>query len=319
MVGNVSDARVHIPDSAADLDARLLQLIDARDTTQLSQFLTQTLPQLPAELQEPYNTLVGVQSSFSKADALLKAAARLNEPRLFKIVWDTLYLPHIPDKICTASATLQIPYECLKTASRNGDISLGRTFVSCEPPALSREPPIAFQMDKSLGRGSGSQIMLALMHGRLEYIDFIRSHGIDLNHEWPRVKLLRTVVGLESLEDDDLESRLRWLIDRGARVEGAGALQRVARYRSVEAAEILLETGIKADDLEDPADHPVETALMEAVREGRVGMVKLFINHGADVDWKNSKGQTPLRLAEADGKDEILSVLRGCEASTQKN
>src|SRR5690242_6116153 len=53
-----------------------------------------------------------------------------------------------------------------------------------------------------------------------------------------------------------------------------------------------------------------ETALMTASRTGKVGAVKVLLEHGADVNGKESKrGQTALMWAAAEGNAEVVEVL----------
>lgn len=40
----------------------------------------------------------------------------------------------------------------------------------------------------------------------LDYLDFFRSQGIDINHDWSRVELLRPIIGLDQ-SDEPLETQ----------------------------------------------------------------------------------------------------------------
>ncbi|KAF7555948.1 hypothetical protein G7Z17_g1786 [Cylindrodendrum hubeiense] len=292
----------------------LLQLIDALDIDGLSNFISNTLPQLSTEIQEAYTALPALQSDVSQPAHLLMAAARAQSPQIFKFLWDALYAPHNvgeAEALSNSHTPVKIPWACLIHAAQRGSIPLARVFVICEPAALARvQPPVAH------GRRSGSQILSAMRAGNLEYIDFMRAHGVDLNHEWPRIRVLRVAVGLEQ-SDDELEAKLRFLVDRGVRIKGAGALRQLARYGIVEAAKVLLDNGADVEDLgeeelegETYDGKPVESAMMGAVREGNVEMVKLLLERGADANQKNHQGETPLSVAETKGMDLILAALR---------
>ena len=53
------------------------------------------------------------------------------------------------------------------------------------------------------------------------------------------------------------------------------------------------------------------TPLHYASREGHLGIVKLLIVHGADVNAKDMTNRTPLDQAYVDEQKSIISFLRG--------
>ncbi|KAH6974379.1 ankyrin repeat-containing domain protein [Ilyonectria sp. MPI-CAGE-AT-0026] len=295
----------------------LRQLIKARDLGALSDFFLNVFPQLSVEIQEFYTSYAALPYG---PRALLSAAVDAESPEIFKLVWDTLYVPHLVDEAAAAArpphsefgdAPEQIPWECLRKNALKGNIPLARAFVSCEPSALARIPPVSYLH----GFRTGSQITSAIIRGNLEYVDFMCSQGVDINHEWPRVRILRYVAQLEQT-DDQLLARLRWLVERGARINGSGALQMLAGF-SVEGVKILLDAGADVEDLEVAGQDgkmysgkPPESALICAARQGQVEIVKLLLERGADVSRENSQGKTALSVAEAEGKNEICVILR---------
>ena len=52
-----------------------------------------------------------------------------------------------------------------------------------------------------------------------------------------------------------------------------------------------------------------ETALMAASSRGNADVVKLLLDKGADINVKNSKGKTALAIAKDKGKTEIVAML----------
>lgn len=52
------------------------------------------------------------------------------------------------------------------------------------------------------------------------------------------------------------------------------------------------------------------SALHEAAKAGRLEVVRLLIDHGADATLKNGDGRTPLELAISAGHEEVAAVLR---------
>lgn len=261
-----------------DEQSRLLGLIAARDLTAITDFLTKELPNLSLKEQHCYTSHDGSRQ-------VLVAAVRTDAPQMFAVLWDTLYKNNLDP---------QIPYECLRYAARTGNVELARVFSEREPMVLARTPPTAGQM------------VTAFRAGEYEYVDFILSQGIRLDHDWPWVRFLRLVVDLEQ-NDEELLANVRWALERGARVRGAGALRKVASDGVLEVAKLLLAAGAHVDDLEDdspddPASTPpVQSALMEAVQNGHLFMVKLLVGYGANFDWENEKGETPRAVMERVG------------------
>lgn len=112
--------------------------------------------------------------------------------------------------------------------------------------------------------------------------------------------------------NQEMEERVRWLLAKGARVRGTGALRSVVGdiEGSVRVAEVLLENGADVEGFDEGGEHTMDSTLMEAVRVGNGEMVRLLIKWKADVGWQNETGETPLELAEKGGKSEICALLK---------
>ncbi|KAL9618560.1 MAG: hypothetical protein Q9160_006744 [Pyrenula sp. 1 TL-2023] len=265
----------------------LLSLISSHDAPSLSSFLLNTLPQLQPQTQAIYSSFDALRSQVSAPALLLLAATHAEASEIFKMLWSALYAPHNPVQTgsptdASSSSTpnrpdsvaLQIPYSCLHHAALKGDISLARAFISCSPTALSRSPPPSLR-----GSNDGkSQILTALRHGHLDYLDFILSRDVELEHEWPRGRLVRAAVRME-WDDQEMEKRVRWLVGKGARVRGTGALRCVVKdlEGSVRVAEVLLENGADVEGFDENGEQEVDSLLMEAVGVGNGEMVKLLM------------------------------------------
>ena len=77
-------------------------------------------------------------------------------------------------------------------------------------------------------------------------------------------------------------------------------------FNDIESLKILLEQrNIKIDIQEDHGD----TALMMAVKENNVTMVKLLLNNKADVDIKDMRNGTPIVVAAIKNNIEIIKLL----------
>lgn len=266
----------------------------------MSEFFEKTLPNLPTEEQAAWTSQEVLESPTSPPAKLLAAAVRAEAPETFAQIWDQLY---------SRSAESRIPYECLRQAARSGNVELARVFTQREPQALSRFPPPVAH-----GRPGPGQIVTALLHRKFSYVDFMLSTGITLDHEWPRVRILRQVVGWEQTDQELLELA-RWCVQRGARIRGAGALRRVARLGVTDVATVLLEAGADVEDLEDDspagevATQEIESALMGAVRAGHFEMAELLVSTGANIHLENAMGETPSSLARTLGRADMVRVF----------
>ena len=128
----------------------------------------------------------------------------------------------------------------------------------------------------------------------------------------------------------------RLLLKAGAEVNDGEAAYHVAESNSHDCIKVLFEFGMNADhkatvllrkldfdDIEgvkvilesgtDP-NHPGiwgKTALHQAIMRGRsLAIIKLIIQHGGDVNALRSDGTTAVQLAEADGRDDVVQLLR---------
>lgn len=278
----------------------LLEIIRTGDNEGLSEFFDKTFTNLPPEEQAAWTSQAVLESPTSPPAQLLVAAVRAEAPEAFARIWDKLY---------AWSSEPQIPFECLRQAARCGNIELARVFTQRDPRALSRSPPPVAH-----GRPGPGQILIALLHRKFSYVDFMLSTGITLDHEWPRVRILRQVVAWEQTDQELLELA-RWCVQRGARIKGAGALRRISRLGITDVATVLLEAGADVEDLDDDspagqvATQAVESALMGAVRAGQFEMAKLLVSKGANIHLENAVGETPSSLARTLGRADMVRVF----------
>ena len=87
------------------------------------------------------------------------------------------------------------------------------------------------------------------------------------------------------------------------------ALMWAVRNGHTEIVKLLVEGGADLDS----EDWIGTTALMYAVATEQRGMVKYLIDNGANPNYKNSYGDTALGIAERNGYQEIIDILRAAQ------
>lgn len=117
---------------------------------------------------------------------------------------------------------------------------------------------------------------------------------------------------------------IRELLGRGADPSvtscffGVGPLMEVVKMRDLKVARWLLKAGanpngnihLRHEGFEDRCYRLDKTPLMEAARKGDLSMVKLLIESGANPFLYDKDGQTALRYADKNGRQEVKEYLQ---------
>ncbi len=109
------------------------------------------------------------------------------------------------------------------------------------------------------------------------------------------------------------------LIEKGADIRarnsgGFTALHAAAYVGDVDTASKLLGKGANVNDQENKAG---VTPLSVAAEEGHVGMVRVLVEHGADLEAGERNGYTPLSRALWRDQKEVVSLLQQSGATCQ--
>ncbi len=81
-------------------------------------------------------------------------------------------------------------------------------------------------------------------------------------------------------------------------------------YDHIKMAEFLLENGAFVDEAPVSGGAEGFTPLIYATRSNKPDIAKFLIEHDANVNAKNVRGQTPLSLAEKAGNTEMIELLK---------
>ena len=168
--------------------------------------------------------------------------------------------------------------------------------------------------------GSDNWKLPNIVQSSLDVTRTLLQHGADVN--------ARTDFGLTTLHATTDVEVVRVLLKHGANVsaedeEGRTPLHEAAKNGNVELVRMLIEHGadvnvrtkdgstplLMAAKLGNMEDEEGETQLHKETRNGNVELVRMLIEHGADVNVRTNYSSTPLLAAARFGNIEVVRVL----------
>lgn len=272
-------------------------------------FLEKTLPSLPRERQYVFcHHLTGDPRLCDDLPCtasmihLSETAAQGGQAEIFAYLWNTFLAPR---------GITSVSWPCLKTAAFQGAIPLAQAFWFRDPDCFNTIEPRAVHPP---GARRSGQVEIAIRNDRFEYIDFMLAHGADINAGGN--DLLRIVV--RCAKDDAITLyRIQFLVSRGARAAGTGALREVVAGGNIELASCLLDSGVEVDDVIDPER---TSSLMVAAREGYQEMVELLLDRGASTELVDREGRDAVAFAKGGDHVSIVELLQAhrCKVGASK-
>ena len=210
-------------------------------------------------------------------------------------------------------------------------------FLAALSPALAQDGPKLieyvfgqeFDKAKELVRGgvnvnfqdesSGSTaLMLACGFNFADMAKFLVEHGADLNLQDKRG---RTALMIAAGRSDEI---FDFLLSKGADIkpedrQGLNAFYHacvgvVSDSVSLAAVKALLDKGADVNHAPGHGDMEGFTCLMLAARSGHSELAGLLIKSGANVNHKAKNGQTALAVAQEEGNDEVVKLLKAAGA-----
>ncbi|HBB87133.1 MAG TPA: hypothetical protein DC047_05920 [Blastocatellia bacterium] len=175
-------------------------------------------------------------------------------------------------------------------ASAKGDVNQVRNLLDSGTNVDARE-----------GNGE-TPLMYAAVEDRTEVVKLLLDRGaavnaVSLNGETALVR----AVGVSHYETVTL------LLNRGADIEKGVPLMAAAGEGDLEMIKLLLNRGARINAV----DNEGYTALAAAVsRRASPEAVRLLLSAGANVNVKNKRGETPLSVAERNGDEALVSLLK---------
>lgn len=120
--------------------------------------------------------------------------------------------------------------------------------------------------------------------------------------------ILNEGVAPDRPDDNGGQTALMWVVDSSG----------LSRTRDVECFNLLLQSGA---DINAKSVQYQNTVLHHALSYGNTRLIKLLIEHGADIEARNKRGQTPLHQAVEEEDIDLVEVLlkHGAELTVVDN
>ena len=158
------------------------------------------------------------------------------------------------------------------------------------------------------GSAIGSGLMIGAWEGNIPMMELFHSRGADIN----KTNRLGEQALLHAAWRGKLAA-VRWLVDRGARLNRDGSAWSALHYAvfagHAEVASFLLARGADINALSTNGSTP----LMMAAREGREGIARSLLAAGARRDIVNDQGENALHWAMRQNNLSIAREIGGTE------
>jgi ankyrin repeat protein len=248
-----------------------------------------------------------VDSQNPYSEPLLIQAIRNNNSELFKILLETpnIYLVSRDVEDCCA----------VNVASSNGSVEMLRLLLEKLKTSVSDEQFQSMLND----RGADTIAVGAGRQHRLKRRGVAPIHSVL--DEWENY----TDQFSENLEEEAIE-KIKLLLDYGARAdvynhEGSAVIHNAVALQSPKLVQVILDHGIDVNCQESAGDEkltPLQYAILnlsddEQDKEREFSVIKLLLQHGADIDFKdNSQRKSAYELARdlAEEHPEVFALLQ---------
>ena len=161
----------------------------------------------------------------------------------------------------------------------------------------------------------------AALEGKANIADYLLRHGADIKcicnfhqNAIHKAALNGYANVVEVIRKFDKESYKELMQHKDI---GKSTVLHLAVYGgSIDIVQMLKELGYLETQLKQKNESG-ETALHRAARRNLTTFINIFLDHGADVNSENSKGQTPLHIASENGHKEAVNALIRDEINLQ--
>jgi ankyrin repeat protein len=147
-------------------------------------------------------------------------------------------------------------------------------------------------------------------------VSLLIEHGADVNAVngigW---------TALDHAVDSNRVELVRYLLDHNAKPRICNPLFDAIRSNRLPMVHVFLEHGYGIEAESDYFHYGRGTALWMAARFGRLEIVQELLNRGANIDYANAEGETPLAVAHRMNHDDVVDLLerhRAVQGTSQR-
>jgi ankyrin repeat protein len=224
--------------------------------------------------------------------------------------------------IISSIASFVFAFSEAKAAAEEQKKTTGTLSVSAQEKARSAAPDTAVtKFDISIEGYHSTQLGQAVYAGDVNKVQGLINKGASieqcLTDETYVYDLLYTALAFKKTElvryvlKNKLYKSVNTIYSEEAETPLALACNLTNSKEALEIAASLIALGANVNGAGESGGENTHYPLFIALSGNNVSLAKLLIEHGANKDIKNERGETPLSIAQKKGFEDILRLLKG--------
>lgn len=166
----------------------------------------------------------------------------------------------------------------------------------------------------SLWADANDNLLVAAKNGNVTAMSDALANGASVNHK----TVLHETPLMYAIDECQVDAA-RWLIEKGANIEVQTKLQQTPLIKAaaegcVEIVQLLLDSEALLDRSNSKNEY---NALFKAAEYNRVQTAERLLDYGADINYRNIFGMTPLLIATQKGHYEMVELLLDQDANIE--